>query len=149
METTSTSAVIERSPREVFDFVTEFPNDPKWQKGKDSCTWTSEGGLRVGATYEQRASFLGKAIVNNFTVLELDPGRRVVYESRDGSFPLTVTRTVEDLGNGTCRFTEAVAGEASGFFKIASPLLQPLVRRTIAKDFRVLKALLEDPSRGA
>lgn len=143
METTSTSTVIERPAQEVFDFVTEFPNDPKWQRGKESCTWTSPGGLRVGATYEQRARFLGKEIVNNFTVLDLEAGRRVVYESRDGSFPLIVTRSVEDLGDGRTRFTEAVRGEASGFFKLASPLLQPLVRATIRKDFRALKTLLE------
>ncbi|MGH2807992.1 MAG: SRPBCC family protein [Actinomycetota bacterium] len=149
METTRTSTIIERPAPQVFDFVTEFPNDPKWQRGKESCTWTSTGGLRVGATYEQRARFLGKEIVNNFTVLELDPGRRVVYESRDGSFPLVVTRTVEDLGDGRCRFTEAVEGEASGFFKLASPLLQPLVRSSIRKDFRVLKALLEEPAANA
>jgi hypothetical protein len=144
MESISTSTVIERPSSEVFDFVTEFPNDPKWQRGKESCVWTSEGGLRVGATYEQRARFMGRDIVQNFTVLELDPGRRVLYESRDGSFPLTVRRTVEDLGEGRSRFTEAVEGEASGFFKIASSLLQPLVKRSIAKDFRVLKALLEN-----
>ena len=51
--------------------------------------------------------------------------------------------TVEDLGDGRSRFTEAVEGEASGFFKIASSVLQPLVKRSIAKDFRVLKGLLE------
>jgi hypothetical protein len=36
-----------------------------------------------------------------------------------------------------------VRGEGGGFFKMASPVLQPLVKRSIAKDFRVLKDLLE------
>ena len=142
MEEISTSIDISRPQKEVFDFVSEFSNDPRWQRGKVSCTWTSQNGLEVGATYRQHARFLGKDIHHTFRVLELDPSHRVTYESRDGSFPITVVRTVEDLAGGRSRFTEAVQGEASGFFKIASSLLQPLVRRSIARDFRRLKEIL-------
>ena len=142
MEETSTSIEISRPQKEVFDFVSEFPNDPTWQRGKVSCTWTSLNGLEVGATYEQHARFLGKDVHQTFRVLELVPGHMVRYESKDGSFPITVIRTVDDLGDDRSRFTEAVQGEASGFFKIASSLLQPLVRRSIARDFRRLKEIL-------
>jgi hypothetical protein len=139
----SNSIEVDKSPAEVFAFVTEFPNDPKWQRGKKSCEWTSEGGLRVGATYRQQATFLGKDVLQNFTVLEVDAPRRVRYESKDGSFPLAVTRTVEDLGGERCRFTETVEGEPGRFFSLAAPILQPLVKRTITRDFEVLKKLLE------
>lgn len=139
----SNSIEVRRPQVEVFAFVAEFPNDPKWQRGKKSCTWTSEGGLRVGATYRQHATFLGKDVFQNFTVLEVDAPRLVRYESKEGSFPLTVTRTVEDLGDGRCRFTETVEGEPGRFFSLAAPLLQPMVKRTITRDFEVLKKLLE------
>jgi uncharacterized protein YndB with AHSA1/START domain len=139
----SNSIEIRRPAVEVFAFVTEFPNDPLWQRGKKSCTWTSAGGLMVGATYAQHASFLGKDVHQNFTVLELEPPRRVKYESKDGSFPLLVTRTVEDLGARGSRFTETVDGDAGRFFNMAAPLLQPLVKRTITRDLDALKKLLE------
>jgi hypothetical protein len=100
VEETSTSTEIPRPQKEVFDFVSEFPNDPTWQRGKVSCTWTSLNGLEVGATYEQHARFLGKDIHQTFRVLELVPGHMVRYESKDGSFPITVIRTVDDLGDG-------------------------------------------------
>jgi Polyketide cyclase / dehydrase and lipid transport len=139
----SNSIEIKKPSSEVFAFVTEFPNDPSWQRGKKSCTWTSEGGLKVGATYRQHARFLGRDVYQNFTVLEVDAPRRVRYESKDGSFPLTVTRTVEDLDATRCRFTETVEGEPGRFFSMAAPLLQPVVKRTITRDFEVLKKLLE------
>jgi len=144
----SNSIDVHRTPADVFAFVTEFPNDPKWQRGKKSCTWTSEGGPRVGATYRQHARFIGKDVFQNFTVIAVDAPRRVRYESKDGSFPLSVTRTVEDLGDGRCRFTETVEGEPGRFFSLAAPLLQPMVKRTITRDFEVLKKLLESQAAG-
>lgn len=139
----SNSIEIARPAEEVFAFVTEFPHDPKWQRGKKSCKWTSGGELSVGATYEQHARFMGKDVWQNFTVLEVDAPRRVRYETKEGSFPLTVTRTVEDVGGGRSRFTETVEGDAGRFFNMAAPLLQPIVKRSIRRDFAELKKLLE------
>lgn len=139
----STSIDIERPADDVFAFVSEFPNNPKWQRGQESCTWTSEAPLRVGSTYDQRARFLGKEMVNSFEVVELDRGRRVKFTSTSGTFPITVTRTVEPLGPTRARFTEHVVGDSQGFFRIAEPVLKLLVRRSIKRDFPRLRALLE------
>jgi hypothetical protein len=139
----STSIEIERPADDVFAFVSAFPNNPKWQRGQRSCVWTSEPPLRVGSTYDQHASFLGKDMVNAFRVLELDPGRRVRFASTSGTFPLDITRTVEPLGPRRSRFTEHVTGDPGGLFRIAEPLLRGMVRRSISRDFPRLKALLE------
>ena len=148
MVETSTSIEIERPAGEVFAFVSEFPNTPRGQRGQRSCRWTSEPPLRVGSTYDQHARFLGRDMVNAFRVVELEPGRSVTFTSESGTFPLTITRTVEPLGAGRSRFTEHVRGEPGGFFRIAEPLLRPLVKATIKRDFPRLKALLEAPHSG-
>jgi hypothetical protein len=139
----STSIEIDRPAADVFAFVAEFPNNPRWQRGQRSCRWTSEPPLRVGSTYDQHARFLGRDMVNSFRVLEHEDGRRVRFASTSGTFPLTITRTVEPLGPSRARFTEHVTGEPGGFFRIAEPLLRALVRRSIARDFPRLKSLLE------
>ena len=145
---TSTSIEIERPADEVFAFVSEFPNNPRWQRGQRACRWTSEPPLRVGSTYEQHVRFLGRDVVNAFRVVDLEPGRRVTFTSTSGTFPLTITRTVEPLAPRRSRFTEYVRGEPGGFFRLAEPLLRPLVRSTIKRDFPRLKALLEAPHSG-
>ena len=142
----STSIDIDRPADDVFAFVSEFPNNPRWQRGQVSCTWTSEPPLRVGSTYEQHARFLGRDMRNSFEVVELEPGRRVRFTSTGGTFPLTITRTVEPLGPERARFTERAEGDPGRFFRIATPLLRRLVQRSISRDFPVLKALLEDPA---
>lgn len=140
---TSTSIEIDRPAADVFAFVAEFPNNPRWQRGQRSCEWTSEPPLRVGSTYDQHARFLGRDLVNAFRVIEHEPGRRVTFTSTSGTFPLTVIRTVEPVDAGRSRFTEHVRGEPGGFFRLAEPLLRPLVKASIKRDFPRLKALLE------
>ena len=139
----TTSVEIDRPAGEVFEFVAEFTNNPRWQRGMRSCRWTSDPPHGVGSTYEQHARFLGKDVRNTFRVTALDPGRRIGFESTSGSFPIAVTRTVEALGPARSRFTEDVQGDARGFYRVAEPLLQLLVRASIKRDFPRLKALLE------
>lgn len=140
---TSTSIEIDRRADDVFAFVSEFPNNPRWQRGQRECRWTSPPPLRVGSTYDQHARFLGRDLVNSFRVVELEPGRRVRFASTGGTFPLTITRTVEPLGESRARFTERVAGDPRGVYRIAEPVLRRLVKHTIERDFPRLKALLE------
>lgn len=140
---TSTSVEIERSAGQVFAFVSEFPNNPKWQRGMKSCRWTSDPPLRVGSTYDQQARFLGRDVINSFEVTGYEPGRLVSFASTGGTFPIAVTRTVEPLGADRSRFTESVEGEARGYFRVAEPVLRLLVKGSIKRDLPHLKGLLE------
>jgi hypothetical protein len=97
----------------------------------------------VGSRYEQVAEFLGKEIRTSFEVIAHDPPRVITIGSREGSsFPLTVTRAVEGLGDGRCRVTETVESDPRGFYRMAGPLLRLMVRRNIDRDYRRLAALL-------
>lgn len=139
----SASSDIERPAAEVFDFVAEMTNNPRWQRGMRSCRWTSEPPLRVGSTYEQVARFLGKEVVTSFRVNGHEAGRAVTIASTAGSFPITVTRTVEPLGAGRCRAREVVDGDPRGFYRIAAPILRRVVERSMRADHGRLKGLLE------
>jgi uncharacterized membrane protein len=143
MVKTSTSVEIDRPAEEVFAFVADFPNNPRWQRGMRSCRWTSPPPHGVGSTHEQEARFLGKDVRNTFRVTAYEPPARVGFESTTGSFPIAVIRMVEALGPARSRFTEEVEGDAKGFYRVAEPLLGLLVKGSIKRDFPRLKALLE------
>ena len=129
-------------PDEVFAFISDFANNPQWQNGMKSCTWTSDPPLRLGSTYDQEASFLGRSILSQFEVIAYEPGKMVKATSPAGTFPITFTRSVEPHGDGT-RVKALIEGDASGVFKLAEPLMAPLVRRSIEADYARLKDLLE------
>lgn len=144
MSITVTSTVdIDRPAADVFAYVSDFENNPKWQGGMKSAKWTSEGPLGVGSTYDQIATMLGKTIVTSFKVTAFEPGSSVTIESTSGSFPITVTRSVEATGEGSCRASANVYGEPGGFFKLMRPLMRSMVEGSVRKDWANLKELLE------
>ncbi|HEX6310634.1 MAG TPA: SRPBCC family protein [Acidimicrobiia bacterium] len=139
------SSDIDLPPAEVFAFLADATNNPRWQRGMRSCTWTTDPPITVGSSYDQIARFLGKDVVTHFEVVELEPPHRVTIRSRPGSsFPLTVTRTVEALGERRCRATEVVNGDPRGFYRIFTPLLAAMVRRSMRADHHRLAELLND-----
>lgn len=135
---------IDRPAGEIFAFVSNFENNPRWQQGMRSCRWTSPPPHGVGSTYDQVARFLGKDIVSSFEVLEHDPRRRVKITSTAGPFPITETRVVAPRGERGATVTAIVEGDASGFFRLAGPLLRLFVERSVRGDYTRLKYLLEE-----
>ena len=129
----------------TFAFISNFENNPKWQKGMQKCTIVTSGDLRVGTQYHQEAKFLGKDIISTFEVTDYIPGQMIKAKSIDGPFPITFKRMVAD-SNGFSKVSAIIEGESKGFFKIAQPLMRWMVNRSIQMDYRRLKKLLESDS---
>lgn len=135
---------VDRSPQEVFAYLEDAENNPKWIPNMRSCRWTTPAPVGVGSKYEQTSEFLGRQIHTSFEVTEHHSGRLVTIESREGSsFPIKVTRIVEPRAGGGSHVTEEVEGDPSGFYAIATPLLRAMVVRNIRRDYRNLKRVLE------
>jgi uncharacterized membrane protein len=137
------SVEVARPAGEVFDFISDFENNPQWQGGMKSCRWTTPPPHQVGSTYDQVAHFLGRDIKSSFKVTEFEPGRRVKITSTAGPFPITETRTVDSDRDDLSRVTAVVEGDATRFFRIAGPVLRLMVQRSVRGDYARLKRLLE------
>jgi uncharacterized membrane protein len=140
---------VNRPAAEVFRFVADAENNPRWQKGMRSCRWTTTPPIRVGSVYEQQAAFLGKAIASTFEVIRFEPDRSITIRTITSTFPIEVTRSVVPLGADRCRVSASVRGDPAGVFRIATPLLRQLVQRSVRADYRRLKALLGTSDGGA
>lgn len=138
------SAEIARAAPQVFAYIADMENNPKWQQGQQSCRWTSEPPLRLGSTYDQAASFLGKTITSSFEVTEFEPDRLIRIVSTGGTMPIDVTRTVEALGPHRCRVSARVRGTAPRAMRLLGPLLDRMVRSSVDKDYQRLRDLLEE-----
>jgi uncharacterized membrane protein len=133
---------IGRPADEVFAFLADMENNTTWQKGMQSCRWTSDPPLRLGSTYDQVAAFLGKEMVTSFEVTEFVDPERIRIESRESTMPLDITRTVEAVGM-TSVVEAHVQGEPQGFMRVLGPLLDLMVKRSVTADYRRLKEHLE------
>lgn len=138
----SASQVIRRPAGEVFAFIADAANNPRWQRGMRSCEWTSTRPIAVGSTYRQRASFLGREVVNEFVVIDHGP-TSITIRSTGGSFPIVVQRSVTPIDGSTSRAEASIAGEPGRFFRLAGPVLRRVAQRSVDADYRRLKELLE------
>ena len=103
----------------------------------------SQTGLSVSAPAVERvASFLGKRIAYVNEIVDHAPGERLLMRSVKAPFPMTVAYEFEDADGGT-RMRIRTQGDASGFYKLAAPLISAAVRRGVAGDLAKLKAILE------
>ena len=133
---------INRPAPEVFDFFADASNNPIWQTGMKSCTWTSEGAIGVGSTYRQEAEFMGRPIVSIFEVTEFEPGRRIRVETIESTFPIQVTRTVDPIDESSCLVRADIAGGPGGVMKVFSPLTDRMATKSINADYDRLVAHL-------
>jgi hypothetical protein len=136
------SVEIARAPGDVARYMFDWRNDPTWIGGISEARALTDGDLRVGTQVERVASFLGKRIEYVLEVDEHEPGALLALRSVRGPFPMTVAYEVADAPAGA-RARVLVEGDASGFYRLAGPLLNLQARRSIAADLRRLKRLLE------
>ncbi|MCP4872585.1 MAG: hypothetical protein GY898_28170 [Proteobacteria bacterium] len=133
---------IKRPAAEVFEYLADASNNPKWQKGMVACTWEGDGPIAVGSRYRQEAQMMGKPIVSLFEVTALEPGRSVSIATIESTFPIQVTRSVEETPDG-CVAQADVSGEPGGCFALLGPLMGPMLRSAVTKDYKRLASLLE------
>lgn len=134
--------LIRRPRQEVASFATEPANDPRWISGIKSARMLTDPPVRVGTRVERLASFLGKRIEYVMEVAELVPAERIVMRSVRSPFPMHVTYRFDE-GPGGTRMRIRVEGEATGFYRLAAPMLARQVRSSITRDLRNLRSLLE------
>lgn len=137
-----TGVFIDRPSPDVFAYISNFENNPHWQSGMLEAKFTSEGPLRIGSSYVQVARFMGRRIESVFEVIEYKPNQMVKATSVSSSFPITFTRIVEPVDSGT-EVTAIIEGDATGFFKLAEPLLKRMVQHSVNADYTNLKRILE------
>jgi uncharacterized membrane protein len=136
---------IERPREEVAAYAVDWRNDTEWIGALNEVKLVQDEPLQVARV----AGFLGKRIEYVNEVVEHEPGRRLVMRSVKAPFPMTVTYEFEDGGDGGSVMRIRTQGDASGFYRVAGPLLARSVKRGLERDLATLKERLEAGPRAA
>jgi uncharacterized membrane protein len=136
---------IDRPREEVAAYAADWRNDEEWIGALDEVRLVQEEPLQVARV----ARFLGKRIEYVNEVVEHEPGRRLVMRSVKAPFPMTVTYEFEDAGEGGSVMRIRTQGDASGFYRVAGPLLSRAVKHGLERDLAQLKERLEAGPRAA
>jgi uncharacterized membrane protein len=140
------TATIDRPREEVAAYLRDPANDTAWIGGVRNARLLTPGPVAVGSRVERVAGFLGRRIhyVNEVTELT---GDRLVMRSVRSPFPMRVTYGHRQASDGATEVSVRVEGDAGRFYALAAPLLGLAVRRSIGRDLRNLRQVLEGQPR--
>jgi uncharacterized membrane protein len=145
---TTAMITVGRPPEAVAAYLRDPANDPRWIGGLRSARLVTAPPVGVGSRVERVARFLGRRIeyVNEITELT---GTRLAMRSVRSPFPMRVTYGFDDAGDATTAVSVRVQGDAGRRYRLAGPLLARAVRRSVQRDLRTLKRVLENGARQA
>jgi carbon monoxide dehydrogenase subunit G len=126
----------------VARFAMDPENDTKWIGGIHQVKVLTDAPFGKGTQVERVASFRRRRVEYVLAVEEYDPQARLVMRSVKSPFPMLVTYEFDPADEGSLARIR-VQGDATGFYRLAGPMIARSVRRSIASDLRALKGLLE------
>lgn len=133
---------IERPRDDVAAYVMDPANDRSWIGALTEVNVLTDGPIGTGTRVERVARFLGKRIEYVNEIVEYAPPERLRMKSVQAPFPMTVDYDLAEADGGTL-VRIRTGGDASGFYRLAGPLLDRAVRKGVARDLARLKAILE------
>jgi len=147
METFENTVTIERPVEDVFAFLADFQNVPRWNYAIGHTTKTSPGPVGVGTTYRQARSIPTRS-QEGFEVTVFDPTHRLAAEGEIGPFQARVAYLLEPVGDAT-RLTNAMELKpSSGVSRLLAPLAASRVKAAVAENLGKLKQILEGGGQG-
>src|SRR5687768_241266 len=142
MFTRRVSVLIARPIEEVFAFVEDARNRPRWDDSVDSEELTSPEPISVGTTVRTRLRSMGREYVYTWEVVEHRPPSRMRIESASGPFPTTLEYELGER-DGATALDFSLSGRPSGVLRLFEPVIARNTQRNIDRGFARLKQLLE------
>jgi uncharacterized protein YndB with AHSA1/START domain len=141
MATFANTLTINRPTSDVFAYLAQFENIPRWNYAITETRKTSRGPVEVGSTYRQTRS-IPQPAVETFEVTEFEPTQQLQIRGQLGAFPATVSYRLEPVTGGTL-LRNTIELELHGPLRLASPIVTAQVKSAVAANLEVLRQLLE------
>jgi uncharacterized membrane protein len=137
------STTINRSVEDVFTFVSNFENHPKWETDFQEVKRATSAPIGVGTIYNCLLKFPGQTASSKFEITEYVVNQKIAYEGEPagpakpkGSF------LFESVAGGT-KVTSHPQPVFRGFFKLLEPMMAGYIRKNNVAHLSTLKRLLE------
>jgi uncharacterized membrane protein len=136
------SVMIKRPVEEVFAYIADQTNAPRWQKGLIEVRRVSDGPIGTGTRHTAVRKFLGRRTELTNEYVRFEPNQVITFTAQSGPMRLLVSYMTEPLGDAV-KVTCQMQMEQGGLYGLADPLIAGSIKRESKADFLALKALLE------
>lgn len=136
------SIMINRPPKDVFQYAADFRNDTEWRKNVTEMTLEEDDPFKVGNTAYEVIQMYGRQTVTKTVITEVQPGRLLSFKSISGPMPITGVRQFEPV-DGATRYSVTLKGELNFFFSILWRFRRKSFHNMIIESLERLKHILE------
>jgi len=116
-------------------------NDATWTTGVIAVNPLTPGRLRGGSRVERTVKFLGKTFSYTYEVVDATDDAFVEMVVTQ-PFPMHVRYELEPIDARSTQVAIHARGDASGFYRLMSPIMNRMVRRNIRRDLEALAKAL-------
>ena len=127
---------INRSVTDVFKFLVDFSNNPKWQP--DSIQLERNGQIKLGDMIVGTRRLMGRRVHVNADVVDYSPNQTIAFTGIMGSYPFRTTYKFYFGGGGT-ELTEIMDIRIPWIYFWVRPFLLPAIERQIRTSLENLK----------
>jgi carbon monoxide dehydrogenase subunit G len=133
----------ERSPEEMFAYLSDFSTTVEWDPGVLEAERLGDAPVREGTEFRLVAVFLGRKTPLAYRVVEYDPPSAVTFRG-ESSTVVSLDRIIFEPSDGGTRIVYDADLALKGAFKLADPLLRVAFRRVGARALAGLRRTLEE-----
>lgn len=124
---------IPKSSAQVAAYMFDPTNDATWTTGVIAVNPLTPGRLRVGSRVERTVKFLGKQFSYTYEVVGAHDDDFVEMTVTQ-PFPMHIRYELAPIDAASTRVAIHARGDASGFYRLMSPIMNRMVRRNIGRD---------------
>lgn len=133
---------IDRAPEDVFAFVADQTNAPRWQQGLREVRRLTPGPIRVGSEHRFVRRFAGREVRTTNRFVRFEPPERVEFEIPGGWLTGRAGYAVEGRGDAAL-LVSRMEFRVARWGRALEPLLARLLIRDARRDDERLRELLE------
>ena len=141
MPSFTNTVTIDRPARDVFAFLADLENVPRWNYAISETRKMTPGDTGVGTTYEQTRSIPAPSR-EQLTITEFEPDRHIAVVGTLARFPARLEYTMEEREGGTW-LSNSVDLQLTGAVRLLGGIAVGRIRSAVAENLDTLKQLLE------
>jgi uncharacterized protein YndB with AHSA1/START domain len=141
MSSFTNTVTINRPARDVFAFLADLENVPRWNYAITETRKTTSGNVGVGTRYEQTRSIPAPSR-EQLTITEFEPDRLITVVGTLARFAARLEYTMEER-DGRTRLSNTVDLELRGPVRLLGGIAAGRIRSAVAENLDTLKQLLE------
>ena len=142
MVTNEKIITINRPINEVFAYVSNLENGPKWQPELSEVRRITKGPVKIGSQFSSARIIMGQKMETTIEFVAYEPNSKYTIKSITGLLPFEQTSLFESTAGGT-KLTTKIDLYPSGDIAQGESMLTASLKQEMETDFDSLKKLLD------